>query len=130
MTTTFFCIETGNSLYGGTVRHFFNSPAAVMSFLKATREGWSLRAAEWDDGELVPTRPITNCQFIDEDGGIDAVLERLEAAARTLTSGNGYGRYSSTSTFGAARGWRRLSSLSVFFSRGILSGRIGNSLNR
>ena len=75
MTTTFFCIETGNSLYGGTVRHFFNSPAAVMSFLKATREGWSLRAAEWDDGELVPTRPITNCQFIDEDGGIDAVLE-------------------------------------------------------
>ena len=42
MTTTFFCIETGNSLYGGTVRHFFNSPAAVMSFLKATREGWSL----------------------------------------------------------------------------------------
>ena len=72
MTTTFFCIETGNSLYGGTVRHFFNSPAAVMSFL---------RAAEWDDGELVPTRPITNCQFIDEDGGIDAVLERLEAAA-------------------------------------------------
>ena len=23
MTTTFFCIETGNSLYGGTVRHFF-----------------------------------------------------------------------------------------------------------
>lgn len=61
MTTTFFCIETGNSLYGGTVRHFFNSPAAVMSFLKATREGWSLRAAEWDDGELVPTRPITNC---------------------------------------------------------------------
>ena len=28
MTTTFFCIETGNSLYGGTVRHFFNSPAA------------------------------------------------------------------------------------------------------
>ena len=38
MTTTFFCIETGNSLYGGTVRHFFNSPAAVMSFLKATRE--------------------------------------------------------------------------------------------
>lgn len=81
MTTTFFCIETGNSLYGGTVRHFFNSPAAVMSFLKATREGWSLRAAEWDDGELVPTRPITNCQFIDEDGGIDVVLERLEVAA-------------------------------------------------
>ena len=34
-----------------------------------------------DDGELVPTRPITNCQFIDEDGGIDAVLERLEVAA-------------------------------------------------
>ncbi|WP_370791703.1 hypothetical protein [Bilophila wadsworthia] len=81
MTTAFFCIETGNSLYGGTVRHFFNSPAAVMSFLNATREGWSLRAAEWDDGELVPTRPITNCQFIDEDGGIDAVLERLEVAA-------------------------------------------------
>ena len=43
--------------------------------------GLELRAAEWDDGELVPTRPITNCQFIDEDGGIDAVLERLEAAA-------------------------------------------------
>lgn len=81
MAQTFFCIETGNSLYGGTVRHFFNSPAAVMSFLKATREGWTLRVAEWDDGELVPTRPITNCQFIDEDGGIDAVLERLEAAA-------------------------------------------------
>ena len=50
MSATFFCIETGNSLYGGTVRHFFNSPAAVMSFLKATREGWNLRAAEWDDG--------------------------------------------------------------------------------
>ena len=43
MTTTFFCIETGNSLYGGTVRHFFNSPAAVMSFLKATRAGASGR---------------------------------------------------------------------------------------
>ena len=47
MTTTFFCIETGNSLYGGTVRHFFNSPAAVMSFLKATREGWSLCAEHY-----------------------------------------------------------------------------------
>lgn len=32
--------------------------------------------------------------------------------------------------FWSRRGWRRLSSLSVFFSRGILSGRIGNSLNR
>ena len=79
MSATFFCIETGNSLYGGTVRHFFNSPAAVMSFLKATREG--LRAAEWDDGELVPTRPITDCRLVDEDGGIDAVFERLEIAA-------------------------------------------------
>ena len=65
MITTLFCIETGNSLYGGTVRHFFNSPAAVMSFIKATRDGWNLRAAEWDD----------------EDGGIDTVLERLEVAA-------------------------------------------------
>lgn len=80
MTTTFFCIETGNSLYGGTVRHFFNSPAAVMSFLKATRRAGASGGGmgRW---ELVPTRPITNCQFIDEDGGIDAVLERLEAAA-------------------------------------------------
>ena len=77
MSATFFCIETGNSLYGGTVRHFFNSPAAVMSFLKATREGWNL----WDDGELVPTRPITDCRLVDEDGGIDAVFERLEIAA-------------------------------------------------
>ena len=57
MTTTFFCIETGNSLYGGTVRHFFNSPAAVMSFLKATREGWSLRAAEWMMGNSSPRGP-------------------------------------------------------------------------
>ncbi|MBS5455590.1 MAG: hypothetical protein KHX83_09080 [Bilophila sp.] len=81
MTTTIFCIETGNSLYGGTVRHFFNSPAAVMLFIKATREGWNLRAAEWDDGELVPTRPITDCHLVDEDGGIDAVFERLEVAA-------------------------------------------------
>ena len=97
MTTTFFCIETGNSLYGGTVRHFFNSPAAVMSFLKATREGWSLRAAEWDDGELVPTRPITNCQFIDEDGGIDAVLERLEVAACRSSRGNAHGWLRSSS---------------------------------
>ena len=80
MTTTIFCIETGNSLYGGTVRHFFNSPAAVMLFIKA-REGWNLRAAEWDDGELVPTRPITDCHLVDEDGGIDAVFERLEVAA-------------------------------------------------
>ena len=52
-----------------------------MSFLKATREGWNLRAAEWDDGELVPTRPITDCRLVDEDGGIDAVFERLEIAA-------------------------------------------------
>ncbi len=81
MSATFFCIETGNTLYGGTVRHFFNSPAAVMLFIKATREGWNLRAAERDDGELVPTRPITDCRLVDEDGGIDAVLERLEVAA-------------------------------------------------
>ena len=81
MITTLFCIETGNSLYGGTVRNFFNSPAAVMSFIKATREGWNLRAAEWDDGELVPTRPITDYRLVDEDGGIDTVLERLEVAA-------------------------------------------------
>ena len=50
MTTTFFCIETGNSLYGGTVRHFFNSPAAVMSFLKATRE----KKTESDDKRRQP----------------------------------------------------------------------------
>ena len=81
MTATIFCFETGNSLYGGTVRHFFNSPAAVMSFLKATRDGWNLRAAEWDDGELVPTRPITDSRLVDEDGGIDAILERLQVAA-------------------------------------------------
>lgn len=81
MAQTFFCIETGNSLYGGTVRRFFNSSAAVMSFLKTTRDGWNLRAAEWDDGELVPTRPITDCRLVDEAGGIDTVLERLEAAA-------------------------------------------------
>ena len=51
-----------------------------MSFLKATREAGA-PGGGMDDGELVPTRPITNCQFIDEDDGIDAVLERLEAAA-------------------------------------------------
>ena len=39
MTTTFFCIETGNSLYGGTVRHFFNSPAAVMAGASGRRNG-------------------------------------------------------------------------------------------
>lgn len=81
MTATFFCIETGNSLYGGTVRRFFNSSAAVMSFLKATRDGWNLWAAEWDDGELVPTWPITDCLLVDEAGGIDAVLEKVEVAA-------------------------------------------------
>ena len=81
MTTTFSASKPGIRSTAERSDIFFNSPAAVMSFLKATREGWSLRAAEWDDGELVPTRPITNCQFIDEDGGIDAVLERLEVAA-------------------------------------------------
>ena len=66
MAQTFFCIETGNSLYGGTVRRFFDSPAAVMSFLKATRDGWNLWAAEWDNGELVPTWPITDCLLVDK----------------------------------------------------------------
>ncbi len=45
-------------------------------------EGWgTLHRASWDDGELTPLGLITDCNRVDEiEGGIDAVLDALEAA--------------------------------------------------
>jgi hypothetical protein len=80
--STLYCIETE---YRGILRlHYFNSLAAVRHFIKTggRGEGWgALRRASWDDGELTPLGLITDCNRVDEiEGGIDAVLDALEAA--------------------------------------------------
>lgn len=77
---TFFCVDTWNY----AERHIFSTKEAVKRFIEqceSTHLDWSLKAGFFFDGELVVNpEPLTNCQFIDEDGGIDAVLERLEVA--------------------------------------------------
>ena len=65
-------------------RRVFCTTEAVKDFInecERTHVDWSLKTGEFWDGELVTGRkPLTSCQFIDEDGGIEAVLGRLEAA--------------------------------------------------
>lgn len=78
---TIFCVDT----WSYEERHVFNAKEAVKRFIEEcerTHVDWSLKAGFFFDGELVVNpEPLTNCQFIDEDGGIDAVLEKLEVAA-------------------------------------------------
>ena len=75
----YFCIVTMR--FGTLTQRFFNSPEAVARFIHTTPDGWELFAAEWEDGELKHTRRITNHQFVDEDGGIEAVLGLCGVAA-------------------------------------------------
>ncbi len=81
MAQTFFCVDTRD----GRERHVFNTKEAVKKFIEqceATHLDWSLKAGNFFDGELVVyPSPLTTCDWFDEAGGIDAVLEKVEAAA-------------------------------------------------
>lgn len=80
-TKTFFCVDT----YSYGQRNVFSTIEAVKRFLEdceRNHTAWSLRTAQFFDGELIAgLEPLTTCNWLDEDGGIDAVLERLEVAA-------------------------------------------------
>ena len=64
-------------------RPFHSLPAARRSIRTGGRgEGWgTLYRASWGGGERTPLGLITDCNRVDElEGGIDAVLDALEAA--------------------------------------------------
>lgn len=78
---TFFCVDT----YSYGQRNVFSTIEAVKRFIQECERNnvyWKLWTATFFDGELLTSfEPLTTCRFIDEDGGLDAVLERLEVAA-------------------------------------------------
>lgn len=78
---TFFCVDT----YSYGRRNVFSTIEAVKRFIQEceqTHVYWSLRTATFFDGELIASlEPLTTCDWLDEDGGLNAVFERVEIAA-------------------------------------------------